>query len=146
MRITRRNALAGTAAVAAVAVAGKPARPANEPDTDLLAQADRYWSLRDEGLALDRSAPDSPKAWWNRIYDRVAELDEEAFGIAGRISDTPARTGKGLAAKLRIIRFVAGFRDGVKVLKDGNRYDAAVALGLWTAIEDATRLAGEARS
>ena len=80
MRITRRNALAGSAAVAAAAVAGKSARPTNNPDTELLALADRYWSLRDEGLALDRSAPGSPHAWWDRIYDRVAELDEEAFG------------------------------------------------------------------
>ena len=73
----------------------------------------------------------------------MAEFDEEAFGIACRISDTPARTGKGLAAKLRVIRSEAGFRDDVKVIGGDDPYTNNVALGLWTAIEDAVRLAGK---
>ncbi len=121
-----------------------PAVAASTQDVELLALSDRYWALRDQGLELDRSAPGKPHAEWEAIYDRVAELDEEAFEIASQIADMPAFTPGGLAAKLRIIRLEAGFRDDVKLLGSlDNRYEATVALGLWTAREDAERLVGE---
>ena len=144
MNITRRSALLGTAAAmsvaAPVAMAEYLTRAAAR-DTDLLALSDRYWSHREEALELDRSAPGKPKAEYDAIYDRVAELDDDAFEIAERVADMSALTPKGLAAKLRIVRLECGFPEHVKQTNQWDRYDQAVALGLWTAIEDAERVA-----
>ena len=76
----------------------------------------------------------------------MAELDEEAFEIATRIASMSALTPQGLAAKLRIIRLEAGFRDDKKLVRGENKYEATVALGLWTAREDAECLAREGSS
>ena len=125
-------------------MAGSPAVAASSQDAELLALSDRYWGLREDALQLDRSAPGKPQPEYDAIYDRVGELDNEAFEIATQIANIPALTSQGLAAKLRIIRLEAGFRDDVKLLGSlDNRYEATVALGLWTAREDAERLVGE---
>ena len=115
--ITRRAALRGTAAVAAVAAAGAAGTigAANPQDGELLALSDQYWTLRDEALQLDRSAPGKPRPEYDAIYDRVGEPDEEAFAIATRVAEMPAFMPGGLAAKLRIIRLEAGFRDDMKL-------------------------------
>ena len=115
-------------------------------DSELLDLSDRYWALREEALRLDRSAPGKHRAEYDAIYDKVAELDDEAFGIATRIAHLPADTPKGLTSKLRIIRLEAGFGVDTKRPKGGDKYDQTVALGLWTAIEDAERLAGRAEA
>ncbi len=55
-----------------------------------------------------------PHAEYDAIYDRVAEFDDQAVEIALSIAEMPARTPKGLAAKLRIMRLEAGFPDDMK--------------------------------
>ncbi len=144
MLLSRRSALLGTAAVASFAAPVAMAEYLNRAagDAELLALSDRYWSHREEARDLDRSAPGKPKAEYDAIYDRVAELDDDAFEIAERVADMSALTPKGLAAKLRIVRLECGFPPHMKYAKMWDRYDQAVALGLWTAIQDAERLAG----
>ena len=140
--MTRRAALKGTAAVATCAVAGT-AVAANSQDAELLALSDQYWALHEDAKQLDHSAPGKPQPEYDAIYDRVSELNDEAFEIATQIVNMPALTPQGLAAKLRIIRLEATFPDHMKQSKQWNKFDATVALGLWTAREDAERLVGE---
>ncbi len=148
--LTRRAALQGGTAVATCAAvitaAGAVAASLPPSDSELLALADRYWALRRESARLDDSAPGKSSAEWDAIYDRVGVLDDEAFEIASRIVDLRANTPRGLAAKLRIIRLEAGFREETKQPECHSKYDQAVARGLWTAREDAERLAGRAQS
>ena len=148
--LSRRETLrGGTAAVAAIAAAGAVAAAAvptlSAADTDLLALSDRYWTFQEEANRLDRSSPGKSSAERDAIWDKINVLDDEAFEIASRISNMQARTPAGLAAKLRIVRLEAGYGDDVKILSDPfEQCERTVALGLWTAREDALALSGVA--
>ena len=144
-KVTRRQALKGTAALATcTAVAGTAL--ASGEDDQLLALSEQYWELVAEGLRLDRSTPGKPSAVRDAIYDRIDKMDDEAVAVALRLLDMPAHTGEGLAAKLRIVRHEAGFPDKLKLAEQWDPCQRAVALGLWTAMEDAARVAGRALS
>lgn len=147
MKTTRRKMLKGTAAVLATTTAAGAAVYAEakqDPDAGLLALSDRYWALQEKSLRLDRSTPGMPHAEWYATYNHVDELDAETMVIAERIAEATAHTPMGLLAKLRIVRAEAGFKDGVIMSKKWSRDDAMVALGLWTAMEDAALMAKKA--
>jgi hypothetical protein len=141
MKATRREVLKGTAALAtSTAVAGTAL--ASGVDGHLLALSEQYWELVAEGLRLDRSTPGRSTAVRDAIYDRIGELDSEAVAVALRLLDMPAHTAEGLAAKLRIVRHEAGYPVKLRLSDMWEPCQQAVALGLWTAMEDAARLGG----
>ena len=144
MRATRRKMLTGAAAmIASTSITGTAVYAGSNQgqDAGLLALCDRYWAARGRFTELDRSAHGVPRSEWDALYDRVGELDDEAFAIAEHIADATAHTPTGLLAKLRIIRLEAGYPEGCIKSKKWDRYECMVAMGLWTAMEDVVLMA-----
>ena len=78
------------------------------------------------------------------VLPAPAEAGESEIGA--RVAELPAKTPKEVAAKIRIMRWLLDFPVDQRVLEPmygGDCEHTRIgALGLWTAIEDAERMAG----
>ncbi len=89
MSISRRSALLG--ATAAAAVAGVPIAAIAETDNELIALERQWLAWRD----YCHSHPDKSDEACNPLFARLQEIEE-------RIYATPARTARGVTIKLRL--------------------------------------------